>query len=90
MIRPYYQFAVLAMLLSGRVALSNPQDVQFDIRSLVGCKDVTSDEFSRLNPDEKLIEAEIPDQFISPAWEGFECGRTYVSHRKSFPTDGSD
>ena len=57
MIRPYCQIAVLAMLLSGRVALSNPQDVQFDIRSLVGCKDVTSDEFSRLNPDEKLIEA---------------------------------
>ena len=39
--------------------LADPVAVRFDVTSTVPCRDVTTDEFRAMNPDEKLVEAKF-------------------------------
>ena len=38
-------------------SFAGPPAVQFDVRSVVECRDVTTAEFAATNPDERLVEA---------------------------------
>ena len=48
---------VLFVFLPGIAAMAAP--VSFDVPSVVECKDVTTDEFAKSNPDEKMVEVRL-------------------------------
>lgn len=57
--------------------------VQFDVNSMVGCRDVTPSEFEQSNPDEKLMEAKF--QVSSLIREGHEDGLIQYLYRFESP-----
>ena len=57
--------------------------VQFDVNSMVGCRDVTPWEFEQSNPDEKLMEAKF--QVSSLIREGHEDGLIQYLYRFESP-----
>ena len=49
-------FLAVAFCLPSSGAAATPR-VQFDVVPIIGCRDVTTPEFAKVNPDEKLVEA---------------------------------
>jgi hypothetical protein len=56
---------LVAMLLGFPASIATPSaaaaglEVSFDVTPSVACRDVTTDEFAKANPDERLVEAQI-------------------------------
>jgi len=64
-------------------ACAGGPSVQFDVGPVVACRDVTSDEFRRLNPNERLLEARF--QVSSLIQNGDEYGLTQYLYRIESP-----
>jgi len=47
----------LLSLVSGRLAVAAPPQVEFDVPLVIACADVTTDEFSAQRPQHRLLEA---------------------------------
>ncbi len=56
---------VLQSLSDKPVSAAESSEVQFDVESLVGCNEVTTDGFVRLNPGERLVQAHFPVSVLS-------------------------
>lgn len=50
---------MLGVVQGGSLAFAQMPYVQFDVDSMVGCRDVTPAEFEKANPDERLMEAKF-------------------------------
>jgi hypothetical protein len=51
-------FLFLNILLAATALAGSPR-VHFDVHPLVACQDVTTDEFARMNPSDRLVEAKL-------------------------------
>lgn len=51
-------FVLVNIILAASLLAGSPR-VQFDVHPLVACRDVTTEEFARLNPADRLVEAKL-------------------------------
>ncbi len=68
MARMFLTCAVVFALFTPVIA-GEPPRAEFDVNYLVGCRNVTTPEFSELSPDEKLLEARFRFSFLLHAGE---------------------